>query len=53
VGISIGAATFPQDATNAAALIAKADRDMYRDKNSRREAEEKTVRYLLANLDLP
>ena len=50
IGISVGVATFPQDATDAAALIARADRDMYRDKNSRKEAEEKAVRLLLADI---
>ena len=50
IGISVGVATFPQDATDAAALIARADRDMYRDKNARKEAEEKAVRLLLADI---
>jgi diguanylate cyclase (GGDEF)-like protein len=50
IGISVGVATFPQDAVDAAALIARADRDMYRDKNARKEAEEKAVRLLLADI---
>ena len=50
IGISVGVATFPQDATDAAALIARADRDMYRDKNARKEAEKKAVRLLLAGI---
>jgi diguanylate cyclase (GGDEF)-like protein/putative nucleotidyltransferase with HDIG domain len=50
IGISVGIATFPEDAVDAAALIARADRDMYRDKNARKEAEEKAVRLLLADI---
>ncbi len=50
LGISVGVATFPQDAVDAAALIARADRDMYRDKDARKEAEEKAVRLLLADI---
>lgn len=50
IGISVGVATFPQDAEDAAALIARADRNMYRDKNARRESEEKAVRLLLADI---
>ncbi|MES2459563.1 MAG: HD domain-containing phosphohydrolase [Armatimonadota bacterium] len=50
IGISVGVATFPCDAVDAAALIARADRDMYRDKDARKEAEEKAVRLLLADI---
>ncbi len=50
IGISVGIATFPHNAVDAAALIARADRDMYRDKNARKEAEEKAVRLLLADV---
>lgn len=36
IGVSIGAATFPQDGTDTTTLIAYADRAMYRDKNHRK-----------------
>jgi diguanylate cyclase (GGDEF)-like protein/putative nucleotidyltransferase with HDIG domain len=36
IGVSIGAAIFPSDGTDSAALIAAADRAMYRDKNHRK-----------------
>lgn len=36
IGVSIGSATFPTDGTDGSALIASADRAMYRDKNHRK-----------------
>lgn len=36
VAVSIGSASYPQDATDAASLLACADRAMYRDKNRRK-----------------
>jgi len=36
-GVSVGVATYPEDATNADSLLARADAEMYRDKRSRRQ----------------
>jgi len=37
IGISIGASSYPQDGTSPEVLLVTADRNMYRDKNSKKE----------------
>lgn len=43
IGVSIGAASFPQDGTDASTLIACADRVMYRDKSLRKSHRSEEV----------
>ena len=48
VGMSIGCACFPEDGSDAEALLAQADRDMYRVKRERQSSRERVVELPLA-----